>query len=121
MGFEIKAANLSEKMYPGMIIPYKVKPVLGITVTWVTEITQVVEKKFFIDEQRIGPYAFWHHQHFIESQGEGVLMTDIVSYKPPFGFLGKLANALLISGKLKEIFDFRETALETIFPGKKQK
>ena len=119
MVFMITAQNLPGKMYPGMIIPYKVKPLLGVPVTWVTEITQVVEKKFFIDEQRIGPYAFWHHQHFIEPQDDGVLMTDIVSYQPPFGFLGRLANALLIAGKLKEIFDFRKTALETIFPAGK--
>ena len=116
MDFDIVSKNLPEKMYAGMIISYKVKPILGISVTWVTEITHVVDKKFFIDEQRSGPYAFWHHQHFIESQGEGVLMTDIVSYKPPFGFLGSLANALFISRQLNAIFTFREEALKKRFP-----
>ena len=116
MGFDITSENLYEKMYRGMIISYKVKPLLGITVTWVTEITEVVENKLFIDQQRIGPYAFWHHQHFIEPHSNGVLMTDIVSYKPPYGFIGTIANKLILSGKIREIFDYREKILKLKFP-----
>ena len=112
MGFDIKTNNLPEKMYPGMIISYKVSPLLGIKMTWVTEITQVVEKKYFVDEQRVGPYSIWHHQHIIEPIENGVLMTDIVSYAPPLGFLGALANSLLIKNKLNEIFDYRTQAVE---------
>ena len=115
MGFDIISKNLPEKMYPGMIISYKVKPVLGIPVTWVTEITQVVEKQFFIDEQRIGPYIFWHHQHFIKPYENGVLMSDIVSYKPPFGLLGTFANQLFIKGQLDKIFSYREKVLHKKF------
>ena len=99
-------------MYPGMIISYKVSPLLGIKMTWVTEITQLVEKKYFVDEQRVGPYSIWHHQHIIEPIENGVLMTDIVSYAPPLGFLGALANSLLIKNKLNEIFDYRTQAVE---------
>lgn len=112
MGFDIMTNNLPEKMYPGMIISYKVSPLLGIKMTWVTEITQVVEKKYFVDEQRVGPYSIWHHQHIIEPIKNGVLMTDIVSYAPPLGFLGALANSLLIKNKLNEIFDYRTQAVE---------
>ena len=115
MGFDITSEGLPEKMYPGMIISYKVSPLLGIKITWVTEITHVKEKEFFVDEQRIGPYAMWHHQHRIEPIEGGVLMTDIVSYKPPMGFLGALANALFIRRQLKGIFGFREKAVERIF------
>jgi ligand-binding SRPBCC domain-containing protein len=115
MGFDITSKNLSEKMYPGMIISYKVSPVLGIKTTWVTEITHVKDGDYFVDEQRVGPYSMWHHEHKIESIPGGVLMTDIVSYKPPFGFLGSIANTLLIKSKLKEIFDFRTKAVEEIF------
>jgi len=118
MGFDIISADLPEKMYPGMIISYKVKPLAGIPVTWVTEITEVSEKKFFVDQQRIGPYAFWHHQHFIEPQGNDVLMTDIVSYKPPMGFLGSIANSVIISRKIREIFGYRESVLRNRFPSK---
>ncbi len=112
MGFDIMTNNLPEKMYPGMIISYKVSPLLGIKMTWVTEITQLVEKKYFVDEQRVGPYSIWHHQHIIEPIKNGVLMTDIVSYAPPLGFLGALANSLLIKNKLNEIFDYRTQAVE---------
>ncbi|HSO87837.1 MAG TPA: SRPBCC family protein [Draconibacterium sp.] len=115
MGFNITSKLLSEKMYPGMIISYKVSPVLGIKMTWVTEITHVKEKEYFVDEQRIGPYFMWHHEHKIEPVEGGVLMTDIVSYKPPFGILGSIANSILIKKQLKKIFDFRVKAVEKIF------
>ena len=115
MGFNITSKMLSEKMYPGMIISYKVSPVLGIKMTWVTEITQVKEKEYFVDEQRVGPYSMWHHEHKIEPVEGGVLMTDIVSYKPPFGFLGSIANSLLIKNQLEEIFEFRTVAMEKMF------
>jgi ligand-binding SRPBCC domain-containing protein len=118
MGFDILTDDLPEKMYPGMIISYRVKPLLGIPVNWVTEITEVAGKRFFVDQQVIGPYAFWHHQHFIEPIGENVLMKDIVSYKPPFGFLGSIANTLFVRKKIREIFDYRELALKRRFPEK---
>jgi ligand-binding SRPBCC domain-containing protein len=115
MGFEITSRNLSEKMYPGMIISYSVKPLLGIKMLWVTEITHVEEMRYFVDEQRIGPYSMWHHQHFIEPYDKGVLMTDIVSYSPPFIFLGALANKIFISKQLDSIFNYREKELEKHF------
>ena len=115
MGFDITSKDLPLKMYPGMIISYKVSPLLSIPTTWVTEITQVEKHKFFIDEQRIGPYTMWHHQHFLEETKDGILMTDIVTYKPPFGILGSIANSLFIKKKLKSIFDYRFVALEKIF------
>ena len=98
-----------------MIITYEVSPLLNIKMKWVTEITQVVEKKFFIDEQRIGPYSLWHHQHFFEEKDEGVLMTDIVTYKPPFGLLGDIANSLFIEKQLEEIFQYRWDAMDKKF------
>ena len=94
-----------------MIISYMVKPLLGLKTTWVTEITQVKDKAYFVDEQRVGPYNIWHHEHFIEPIENGVLMKDIVSYKPPFGFLGSIANSLLIKKKLNEIFEYRSEAI----------
>ena len=115
MGFDIRSKNLPEKMYPGMIISYTVKPLFGLKMLWVTEITQVREQQFFIDEQRVGPYAMWHHQHHIEAVAGGVLMTDIISYRPPFGIIGALANTLFIRRQLTEIFEFRKKALEQRF------
>jgi ligand-binding SRPBCC domain-containing protein len=115
MGFDITTKNLPGKIYPGMIIGYKVRPLLGITMNWVTEITHMEEKKFFVDEQRIGPYTMWHHQHHIEPVRQGVLMRDIVSYRPPLGFLGNIANSLVIRRQLEDIFEFRKTTLEALF------
>ena len=114
MGFEI-INTIPEKMYPGMIISYKVSPLLGIKVKWVTEITHIKEKEYFIDEQRIGPYSMWHHQHKILPIKSGVLMTDIVTYKPPFGLLGALSNKVFIKKQLNQIFNFRERAIEKKF------
>ena len=114
LNFEVRT-DLPEKMYAGMIITYFVRPLLNIPQTWVTEITHVNEPNYFVDEQRIGPYSIWHHQHKIEPIEGGVLMTDIVSYKPPFGIFGSIANSILIKKQLKEIFDFRVTAVEKMF------
>jgi len=115
MGFDITTKNLPEKVYAGMIISYNVSPLLGIKMRWVTEITHVSELKYFVDEQRYGPYKMWHHQHIIEAIEGGVLMTDIVDYLPPLGFLGAFANKLIIKSQLNEIFSFRTKKLEEYF------
>ena len=115
MGFDITSEDIPSKMYEGMIISYKVSPLLGIKTTWVTEITHLKENSYFVDEQRVGPYKIWHHQHMIQPMEKGTLMTDIVSYQPPLGFLGSIANKLIIKGKLNEIFEYRTKALDEIF------
>lgn len=106
MGFLITSSTGNGKMYPGMIITYKVSPLLRLKINWVTEITRVREKEYFVDEQRIGPYLMWHHEHRIEPIAGGVLMTDIVTYQPPMGILGALANKLFIKKQLQHIFDY---------------
>lgn len=115
MGFEIETNPMPEKMYAGMIIKYKVRPLLGIKTTWVTEITQIKEQKYFVDEQRVGPYKMWHHEHILVQTEKGVLMKDIITYQPPFGFLGRIANKLIISRKLKGIFEYRRKVLDAFF------
>lgn len=115
LGFLVTSKNDENKMYPGMIITYKVSPLLGIKLSWMTEITHVKDKEYFVDEQRVGPYKLWHHQHKIIPIEGGVLMKDIVTYQPPFGFLGAIANSLIIKAKLKEIFDYRTIAVEKRF------
>lgn len=115
MGFTVTGNTGAGKMYPGMIITYKVSPLFGIKLNWMTEITQVKDQEYFVDEQRIGPYTMWHHQHKIEPIEGGVLMTDIVTYQPPMGFLGAIANSLVIKNQLTEIFDYRTVALEKRF------
>ncbi len=112
MGFNITSGEVPKEMYPGLIITYKVSPLLGIKMNWMTEITQVKHKEYFVDEQRVGPYKIWHHQHKIEAIENGVLMTDIVTYSPPFGFLGAIANSLFIKKMLEDIFDYRVKALD---------
>ncbi len=111
MGFDITSDNKEEKMYQGMIISYIVKPMLSIPTKWVTEITHVVSKKYFVDEQRIGPYKLWHHQHILEEKDGGVYMKDIITYEPPFGFLGAIANTLFIKKQLNNIFKYRFEAI----------
>ena len=106
-----------DEMYPGQVMTYNVRPVLGIPMFWMTEITHVVPKKFFVDEQRFGPYAMWHHQHHFEEVEGGVMMTDLIHYKAPLGFLGDIAVALFIKKQLEGIFAFRKTKVEELFPG----
>jgi ligand-binding SRPBCC domain-containing protein len=115
LGFEILSEHLPSKIYAGTIIQYNVRPILGIRMSWVTEITHVEEGKYFVDEQRFGPYKFWHHTHILTQTSEGVLMEDIVRYAPPFGFLGTIANTLFIKKQLTAIFDYRRSKLEKLF------
>lgn len=115
MGFQIISEMDSEKMYPGQIIAYKVSPVAGVKLTWVTEITHVKDQEYFVDEQRFGPYTLWHHKHFIKPIKNGVEMTDIVDYKIPFGFIGDIANSVFIKKQLQTIFDYRFKKVIEIF------
>ncbi|MBL7796385.1 MAG: SRPBCC family protein [Saprospiraceae bacterium] len=116
MGFQIQSdPDFLKKMYPGQIITYTVSPLLGIPLFWMTEITHVREGEFFVDEQRVGPYALWHHQHHFKAIPGGVEMTDLVHYRLPMGILGRLAHALFVRSQLNNIFDHRYQVLEERF------
>jgi ligand-binding SRPBCC domain-containing protein len=114
MGFDI-LSEVPEKMYPGLFINYKVSPLFGIKMNWTTEITYVDAPNYFVDEQRVGPYAIWHHEHHFKEIEGGVEMLDRVNYKVPLGLLGKLAHPFVVKPKLEEIFDFRIQRVEEIF------
>ena len=111
----IPTSTLPDKTYPGMLITYKVKPLLGIPMLWVTEITHVRDQVFFVDEQRLGPYRIWHHQHHFKAVKGGVEMTDIVDYRLPFGLLGVLFQKIMVGKMLKSIFDYRRERLVALF------
>ena len=115
MGFKTISKHHGEKMYAGQIIEYKVSPFPGIPLYWMTEITHVEDKKYFVDEQRYGPYSLWHHQHHFKEINGGVEMTDIVHYKIPFWILGDIANSLFVNKQLKTIFDYRFKKVEELF------
>ncbi len=115
MGFKVISKHHGDTMYAGQIIEYTVKPLLGIPLYWMTEITQVKDKQYFIDEQRFGPYSLWHHQHHFKAIPGGVEMTDIVHYKNPLGFLGNIANGIFVRNKLKQIFNYRFQKVEEMF------
>ena len=108
-------SKLPDKMYPGMMISYKVHPVLGIPLNWVTEITHVKEPFYFVDEQRFGPYKLWHHQHHFQETENGIEMTDIVNYALPFDPFSRPINSLLVKNRVGEIFKFREKKLVDLF------
>lgn len=114
MSFDILSGN-EKLMYAGQIIQYIVTPILGIKTKWVTEITHVKKNEYFVDEQRFGPYALWHHKHFINEIEGGVEMEDIIDYKIPMGLLGQLAHPILVKPKLEEIFAYRQTRLIELF------
>ncbi len=115
LGFEILSADTDRPMYAGQLIEYYVRPVLGIKWHWVTEITHVEDRSFFVDEQRFGPYTFWHHKHFLQPTAEGVVMTDVVHYKLPLGPLGRLANAAFVNRQIENIFSFRYQQVADLF------
>lgn len=114
MAFEV-VREIPEQMHPGLIIAYRVRPIAKVPVTWVTEITHVVDRRLFVDEQRLGPYRFWHHQHHFREVDDGVEMRDIVHYDVGFGPLGDLINLLVVRRRLRAIFDFRRRVLQQRF------
>ena len=114
MSFDI-LSGADRPMFAGQIIQYIVTPLLGIKTKWVTEITHVVEGEYFVDEQRFGPYALWHHKHFIQEIPGGVEMEDIVDYKVPMGILGQLVHPFIVKPKLNEIFEYRRKKLIELF------
>jgi ligand-binding SRPBCC domain-containing protein len=107
--------EIPDKMYAGMIITYRVRPLLGIPMRWITEITHVDAPHMFIDEQRFGPYRFWHHQHRFQEIDGGVEMQDIVSYGLYGGPFAKIIHELAVRKQLEEIFRYRRTYLEARF------
>ncbi len=106
--------DVPKKMYPGMIVEYRVSPILGIPVKWITEITHVDEPFYFVDEQRFGPYKFWHHKHFFKQMDGYIEMIDQVDYIIPYGIFGEILYPY-ISKKLDAIFDYRYIIVESIF------
>ncbi len=113
---DFKITNrIPAKMHAGMIIRYRLKTLLGMPTTWITEITHVNEPVFFVDEMRSGPYRFWHHQHLFIVKSGGIQMSDTVHYALKFGLLGQILHNMVIRTRLNEIFDYRQTALEAIF------
>ena len=114
MGFNI--IDFEEtSMYSGQIIKYNVTPIFNLNMKWVTEISHVNENKQFVDEQRFGPYKFWHHKHIFNEIDGGIEIIDILDYMLPFGVMGRLFHPILVKPKLEEIFDYREQKLKEIF------
>ena len=115
MKFKVINDLFSDTMYEGQIIEYTVRPVFGIPLYWMTEITHVRDKIYFIDEQRFGPYSLWHHQHHFKEIEGGVEMTDLLHYKVPLYSIGKLVNKLLIEKQVNKIFEYRYQKVADLF------
>lgn len=116
LGFKIKTdIERGDKMYPGILISYTVSPLFGIKMDWLTEITHINDQEYFIDEQRFGPFKFWHHQHHFREISGGVEMIDILNYAIPYSLIGRIANQLFVNQKINKIFAFREQKINEIF------
>jgi ligand-binding SRPBCC domain-containing protein len=114
LGLDVKS-ELPPRMHAGMVVRYTIRPFTGVSVQWITEITHAEEPFFFVDEQRFGPYKFWHHQHIFKETANGCEMTDQVDYALYGGFLGELVHSFYVRGRLEEIFDYRYKKLAEIF------
>ena len=114
LGFEV-TSTLPERMYAGMVVTYRVRPFGSMRVPWVTEISQVREPEFFVDEQRSGPYRFWHHQHHFREVDGGIEISDLVHYSLPFGIIGRVLGGGHVRRQLAGVFSFRRMFLEETF------
>lgn len=117
LGFEV-LGQLPAAIHPGLMIRYRVRPLLGLPMTWLTEISHVEDGRYFVDEQRLGPYRIWHHEHFFEAlDPHRTQIRDRVHYALPFGWLGNLVHPFLVRPRLDQIFSHRTRAVERLFPG----
>ena len=117
MKFEIIQGG-EGKMFQGQLIEYRVKFMPLLKSRWLTEIAHVEEGAYFVDEQRIGPYSFWYHEHSFDAVESGTLIRDQVTYQLAFGLLGDLAHALWVGPKLNSIFDYRQHKVAELFGAK---
>jgi len=115
MRFNIIERSEVGDMYPGMIITYQLSPVFNFSIKWATEITQIKEHKYFIDNQIKGPYTIWHHEHHFKEIEDGIEMTDILFYDLPYGILGRLVHKLFVKKKVDEIFHYRDQKIRELF------
>ena len=115
LSFKILSRSDAGEMYPGMIITYKISPVFNIRINWATEITQVKDQKYFIDNQIKGPYKIWHHEHHFTEIDNCIEMKDILYYEMPFGYFGKLLHTIFVKNKPEEIFNYRAQKIKELF------
>lgn len=115
MNFKILNRSDAGDMYPGMIITYTISPLFNISIKWATEITQLKDHKYFIDNQIKGPYKIWHHEHHFKETENGVEMRDVLFYELSYGFLGKLAYRLFVKKRVEEIFSYRSKKIKELF------
>jgi ligand-binding SRPBCC domain-containing protein len=108
-------STLPSEMHPGLVVTYDVTPLPGVRFLWVTEITHVVEGALFVDEQRAGPYRFWHHQHHFRLVAGGTEMRDIIHYALPLGLPGDLLGRRAVRKRVEGIFAYRREALQRLF------
>lgn len=116
LSFEIRSGS-DEKTFAGQVITYRIRPILNIPMLWVTEISQCVDEHYFIDEQRFGPYRFWHHLHRFSTHDSGMLMEDVLHFALPGGWAGELVAGSFVQKKVSGIFEHRGRILQDIFPG----
>ena len=114
LGFRI-TSPVGDSMHAGQVISYRLKPIFGIPATWISEITHAHEPDYFVDEQRFGPYRFWHHRHVFKPVDSGTLIHDIVHYAIGWGIFGRWVQHLLVAPRLEHIFNYRREKLEMIF------
>ncbi len=114
LGFRIISPPVN-KMYPGQLIEYRIRFLPGLWSRWLTEIAHVEEGRYFVDEQRLGPYKFWYHEHHFIEMATGIEITDRVTYDVGFGIAGWLAEKLWVRRKLNRIFDYRRHMVENAF------
>lgn len=105
MGFDIRSSDMG--MRAGLGIEYRIRPLLGIPVTWRTRIERYDPPEGFVDVQEAGPYRRWEHRHTFLDDPAGTLVQDEVTYELPLGPIGDLAHDPIVRPRLETIFGHR--------------
>lgn len=110
------ASDAPTEIRPGLLLAHRVRLQFGFAVNWLTEITHVSPPDYFIDEQRLGPFRLWHHEHHFRAiDGAHTELRDLVQYVVPCGWLGELVHPWIVVPQLRHLWDFRENTIAEIF------
>ena len=84
---------------------------LGVPIRWRTFIREWDPPYRFVDVQVRGPYARWEHRHRFLEEGDGTWVEDRVTYRLPFGPLGRAAHALIVRRQIAALWRYRTRRL----------
>jgi ligand-binding SRPBCC domain-containing protein len=88
---------------------------LGLWLTHQSLITELESPSYFVDEMIKGNFKNFKHEHYFKELGNTTVMTDVLTYKVPFGFIGEIFDYLFIKRHLTRFLKVRNHSIKNSF------